>query len=203
MQLQRLMERQHAIANREQLARVGVTASRLRAEIEGGRRRAINEKVICLHNGPLTRRQQLWAVLLSAPPTAALAGLTVLELHRLRGFTTAAVDVLVPHGRRVLTVPGVDIHVHPVRRFPAEDIRLFDDLRTTLPSRAVVDAASWTQDQMSAARLLVAGVQQLRIQPSVLTAEILARRTSRHRRLLLLLANDLEGGAQAVSEVEF
>ena len=37
----------------------------------------------------------------------------------------------------------------------------------------------------------------------MLKEELLARKTSRHRRLLLLLCNDLEGGAQALSEVEF
>lgn len=86
---------------------------------------------------------------------------------------------------------------------PDRDIRLFDDFRTTLPKRAVIDAATWTIDQHEASRLLVAGVQQLNVPPAWLRQEIEVRRTSRHRRLLLLLCNDLEGGAQALSEVEF
>ena len=188
---------------RAQLSDAGVSASRLRAEIDGGRWRCLNEKVICLHNGPLTRQQQLRAALLSGPLTAALCGLTVLELHSLRGFASAAIHVLVPFGRRVLLVPGVEIVVHPQRRFPADDIRLLNNLRTTLPDRALVDAATWEADQMTAARLVVAGIQQLRIPPALIKAELLVRKTSRHRRVLMLLANDLEGGAQALSEVEF
>ena len=203
MDLQRLTRRQHAIATRGQLAEADVSRAVVTAHLDAQRWRRLNERVICLHNGPLTRRQQLWAVLLSASPLAALGGLSVLELNLIRGFTTSAVHLLIPQGTRFLGVPGVDVHLHPCRRFPADDIRLLNDLRTTLPARAVVDAACWTADQMTAVRILVAGVQQLRIYPSLLKDELLARKTSRHRRLLLLLCNDLEGGAEALSEVEF
>ena len=203
MDLTRLIRRQHAVVTRAQLAGTGTSRAHVVANLNGGRWQRLNERVICLHNGPLTRRQQLWAVLLSGPPVAALCGLTVLELNLLRGFATNDVHLLIPQGSRFLGVPGVAVSLHPLRQFPVEDIRLLDNLRATLPDRAVVDAACWTADEMTAVRLLVAGVQQLRIYPSLLKEELLARRTSRHRRLLLLLCNDLEGGAQALSEVEF
>jgi hypothetical protein len=127
----------------------------------------------------------------------------VLELQWLRGFDTSDIHLLIPQGGRFLGVPGLTVVVHELRQFPTDTIRLFDDLRVTLPARAVVDAACWTSDEMTAARLLVAGVQQLRIRPAYLKTELLKRKTSRHRRLLLLLCSDLEGGAQALSEVEF
>jgi hypothetical protein len=176
--LDRLRRRQHAIATRAQLRAAGVTASRIRAEVDAYRWQRLNARVICLHNGPLTRRQQLWAVILSAPERAALCGLTVLEMRRISGFKTPAVHVLIRKGDKVLSVPGVEIVVHETRRFPAEDVRLLDNLPTTLPARAFVEAATDSQDWMTATR-------------------------ARHRRLLLLLANDLEGGAHALSEVEF
>ncbi len=203
MDLQRLTRRQHAIATRRQLVDAGLSPARIAANIGALRWQRLNERVICLHNGPLTRRQQLWAALLSGSPAAAICGLTVLKLNAMRGFSTPHVHLLIPQGSRFLGVPGVDIRLHPCRRFPVDDIRLLNNLRTTLPARAVVDAACWTTDPMTAARLLVAGVQQLRIYPSLLKDELLARRTSRHRRLLLLLCDDLDGGAQALSEVEF
>lgn len=191
------------MATRAQLIDAGVSRAVVAANLDGQRWQRLNERVICLHNGPLTRRQQLWAVLLSGPSLAALCGLTVLELSLLRGFGAADVHLLIPQGSRFLGVPGVDVRLHPSRRFPSEDIRLLDNLRITLPHRALIDAATWTSDELAAARLLVAGVQQLRMYPSLLRDELLARRTSRHRRLLLLLCNDLDGGAQALSEVEF
>ena len=202
-ELTRLMRRQHAIATRDQLMAAGISPSELAANVAANRWRRLNERVICLHNGPPSRRQQIWAVLLSASPVAAVAGLTVLEMHRLRGFNAPEVQLLVPKGSRFLGVPGVAVDLHEQRRMPADDIRLFDNLRTTLPCRAVIDAASWSANQTTASRLLVAAVQQMRLQPSVLKNEVLARKTLRHRRLLLLLCNDLEGGAQALSEVEF
>lgn len=201
--LAQLTRRQHGIASRAQLAAAGVSRAHLAANLAASRWQRLNERVICLHNGPLTRRQTLWAVLLSGSPVAALGGLTALELQLLRGFDTSDVHLLIPHGTRFLRVPGVTVVVHKVRRYPIEDIRLFDDMRVTLPARAVVDAASWAADEMTAARLLVAGVQQLRIYPSLLKREVLARKTLRHRRMLNLLCNDLEGGAEALSEVEF
>jgi hypothetical protein len=202
-ELRRLIRRQHRVATRAQLTAAGVSPSRQKAQLAAGRWQRLNERVICLHNGPLTRRQQLWAVLLSAPNQAALCGLTVLELHRIWGFATAQIHVVVGKGARLLAVPGVDIVVHETRRFPTGDVRLFDDLRATLPDRAVVDAASWACDDFTAARLLVAGVQQLRVQPSLLTQQVQSRPKLPRRRLLLLLCKDLEGGAQALSEVEF
>ena len=156
-----------------------------------------------MHNGPLTRRQALWAVLLSSPTTSALCGMTVLELHRVWGFATTQIHVLVTKGGRVLAVPNVDITVHETRTFPTEDVRLFDDFRATLPRRAVIDAASWAPDDFTAARVLVAGVQQIRVPPMLLREQVQKRTKLPRRRLLLLLCNDLEGGAQALSEIEF
>lgn len=201
--LERLRRSQHNVATRDQLRAAGVTASRIRAEVAGHRWQRLNARVICLHNGPLTRRQQLWAVLLSAPEAAALSGLTVLEMRRIKGFKTVAVHVIVRKGGKVLPVPGVDVVVHETRRFPAEDIRLLDGLRTTLPDRAFVEAATHSEDWMTAARVLVAGVQQARVPPVLMRDHLLSAPRARHRRLLLLLCNDLEGGAQALSEVEF
>lgn len=201
--LARLRRRQHEVATRAQLLAAGVTRGRLQAEIDARRWQRLNERVISLHNGPLNRRQQIWAVLLSAHPHAALAGLTVMELHRVRGFATADVHVLVPQGTIVLPVPGVHAKVHQVRRFPLDAIRLLDDLRVTLPDRAFIDAAGWEEDKLTAARMVVAAVQQRVTQASWMRTKLAERPNARHRKMLLLLLNDLEGGAQALSEVEF
>jgi len=102
----RLVRRQHGIATRAQLRDVGITASRQRAELDGGRWRRLNERVICLHNGPLTRRQQLWAALLSATSPATLAGLTALEVLSLRGFATPQVHLLLPQAAKCCRCPA-------------------------------------------------------------------------------------------------
>ena len=195
-----LARRQHGVATRTQLLDAGSTPGQLRAEVNARRWQQLNERVFCMHNGPLTRRQALWAVLLSSPTTSALCGMTVLELHRVWGFATTQIHVLVTKGGRVLAVPNVDITIHETRTFPTEDVRLLDDFRATLPRRAVIDAASWAPDDFTAARVLVAGVQQIRVPPMLLREQVQKRTKLPRRRLLLLLCNDLEGGAQALSE---
>jgi hypothetical protein len=113
------------------------------------------------------------------------------------------VHVVVPKGARLLPVPGVEVEVHQARAFPEDWVRLVDDLPVTFGEKAVVDAATFADDEFTAARILVAGVQQLRQSPATFRELLLAAPRARHRRLLLLLAGDLEGGAQALSEVEF
>jgi hypothetical protein len=201
--LAQLFRRQHAVVTRDQLRAAGVTASRVRAELNGERWQRINCRVICLHNGPMTRRQQLRAVLLSAPERSALCGFTVLEMRHIKGFKSPAVHVVIGKGDKVLRGPGVEVVGHVTRRFRAVEFGLLDNRRTTLPDRAFVEAATHSHDWLTAARVLVAGVQQARIPPALMREHLVAAPRARHRRLLLLLANDLEGGAHALSEVEF
>ena len=70
-------------------------------------------------------------------------------------------------------------------------------------SRCAVDAATWTADVWTSYRILVAPVQQRRESAAALRRELHAAGRIRHRRALLNLANDLCGGADALSEVEF
>jgi len=201
--LDRLRSRQHDIVTRAQLRAAGVTPSRLKAELAAGRWRRLNDRVVCLHNTALTRRQALWAVVLSTSGPVALAGLTVYELFRVTGFPCSTVHVVVPKGARVLPVPGVWVEVHQFRAFPKDCIRLVDHLPVTYGARAVVDAATFADDVFTATRILVAGVQQLRYSATEFRELLLAAPRARHRRVLLLLAGDLEGGAHALSEVDF
>jgi hypothetical protein len=155
------------------------------------------------HNGPLTWRQKLRAVSLSAPDLHAICGLSGLQLWRIRGFETEDVHVLVARDARPLAVDGVVMHVHESRRFSAADIVRGPGPQLTPPARAAVDAAAWSADFWTAARLFVAPIQQRRQTAAALRAELVAAGRIRHRRELLALANDLCGGADALSEVEF
>jgi hypothetical protein len=195
---------QHAIGTREQLLAVGFSDSEIAADLAGHRWRRLNEHVIATHNGPLTWPQAMWAVVLSAPGRVALCSETVYELFGVPGAETAVVHVLVPRGDRVLAVPGVRVKVHESRRFPAVDeIARRDGLPITSLARAAVDAAVWSRDVRRAWRLAVAPVQAHRLRPQEIRGELEMAGRVRHRRSLQLLLVDLEGGAQALSEVEF
>jgi hypothetical protein len=199
-----LLSAQCGIATREQLLSAGLSNSAVAANLAGRRWRRLNEHVIATHNGPLTRRQAMWAVVLSAPGRVALCSETVYELFEIPGAPTDAVHVLVPRGDRVLAVPDVRIKVHESRRFPHPDeISCREGLPITSLARAAVDVAAWSRDVGRAWRLIVAPVQARRLRPQQIRLELEKAGKVRHRRSLQLLLADLEGGAQALSEVEF
>jgi len=159
--------------------------------------------VVVTHNGPLTPAQQLWAVDLSAPGLHAMAGLTAMQMWGVTGFETDTVHTLVPRGGHVLPVAGVFVEVHESRRFGLDDVVHGRAPQLVRLGRATIDAASWSQDIWTASRILVSPVQQRRLRAPQLRAEIVAATRMRYRRQLLALANDLCGGAEALSEVEF
>lgn len=190
------------VATREQLLGSGVTPGFIDAQIEARRWCQLNDHVVALHNGPLTSEQARLAVYLSAPAPAALCGLTAAQMGGLCGFETQTVHILVTRGARVLPVPGVDVATHESRRFSADDVyTLYKPARVRI-ERAVIDAAVWSRDVQTASRIVAAAVQQRLTSPTALREEFLRAGRVRHRRVLLVLLADLDGGAQALSEVE-
>src|SRR3954447_13362863 len=194
---------QAGVATRTQLVAEGLSWGFVRSQLEARRSSDLNEHVIVNHNGPLKYEQQLWAVYLSAPQPAAMGGLTGMAQWGITGVETSRVHILVRRGARVLAVPGVDVAVHESRRFTSSDIYRGRAPSATSLRRSTVDAASWAPDIWTAYRLFVAPIQQRRETAPALRGELLAAGRVRFRRQLLALANDLCGGAEALSEVEF
>lgn len=194
---------QSGVATRQQLLDSGLSWPFVRSQLEARRWRELNERVVVSHNGPLTWPQQVWSVYLSAQGPAAISGLTGIQIWHVRGFEAAQVHVLVVRGAKVMAVDGVEAAVHESRRFSPADIVRGPLAPVTRLARCVVDAAVWTADLWTSYRILVAPVQQRRETAEVLRRELLAAGRVRHRRPLLSLANDLCGGADALSEVEF
>jgi len=198
-----IFDEQAGVATRSQLLADGMSWPFIRSQLDARRWRELNEHVIVSHNGPLTQLQKMWAVYLSAAEPAAMCGLTGMAQWGVTGFETIAVHVVVCRGARVLAVPDVEIVVHESRRFDASHAFRGRSPATTSLRRSTVDAASWSPDVWTALRVFVAPVQQRRETPSALRDELLSAGRIKHRRQLLALANDLCGGAQALSEVEF
>jgi hypothetical protein len=197
-----LLREQCGIATRRQLYELGMTPSQVKAKANARVWQFLNERVVATHNGTLSRGQRHWAAVLSAPGLAGLCGLSGLDVHRVRGFETDAVHLLVPRGHHVPAVAGVELVVHESRRFAAADL-----LPWLLPvvtvERAAVDAAVWARDLRAATRILTAPIQQRRTNPERIRTEFDRLGKVRFRRALHLFLIDLEGGAEALSEVEF
>lgn len=198
-----LAERQFGIARRAQLVARGMSSHAVDAELSARRWQALNPLVVAMHNGPLTLQQKWSAAVLSAEGPACLAGRTAAHAAGLVGWEVDPIHVLVRRGAKVNDVAGVPIKVHESRRFEPTDIH-----RTRTPpqvsiERALIDAAVWSTAARTACGLLAAGVQQRKTSASRLQVVLEGAGRVRHRRLLLAVLRDIDGGAQAVSELDF
>lgn len=197
-----LAEEQDGVLSRLQLTMLGWGHDHVEAEIAARRWAAYGEQALVLHRGPLTVRQQRWIAVLNGGPTATLAGLTAASEFGLTGFESPDVHIVVQADSWVpRRQAGVQVHVS--RRFTVADRHPGRRLPTVTVERALVDAAAWTANGRRAAAILIAGVQQRLARPSDLRAELETAGQVRHRRLLRAVIDDVEGGVQALSELDF
>ncbi|WP_299037908.1 hypothetical protein [uncultured Pseudokineococcus sp.] len=195
--LRALAAHQGGCLSRAQLRDHAVDADRVAAEVRAGRWCVVGPLVVRTCTGALDAAARRWAAVLSAGEGAALSGLTALEVHGLRGWERPSVAVRVARGHRLPALVGV---VATSSRRPARVVR-----RGGLPLLAVEDAAvgaaGAARSPATAGGLLAAVVQQRLTTPARLRDAVLAAGPVRHRRELLAVLDDVEGGAQALSEV--
>jgi hypothetical protein len=199
----RLAERQREIVRRDQLRAAGLTPDKLRAMLDAGRWKAFGPVVVAMHNGPLDRPQQMWAAVLGSGKAACLASLTVLEVRGLRNWADPRVHVLTSRARGIACLPRVSRVIHETRRPPRERWRIKGLPPLAPTERAAIDAASWQKKTRSCCALLAAVVQQRLTTAADLRAALQAAGPIRHRRAMRLTIADIEGGADALSEIDF
>lgn len=201
--LSQLAELQCRVARRDQLRAAGLTPDKIRAFVDGGRWTPLGPVVLAMHNGPLDRVQQMWAAVLASGKGARLAGMTALEASGLRNWTDPKVHVLVPRAGGVARLARVSRVVHETRR-PPSDQRVATGLpKLVTVERAAIDAASWQCRIRACCGLLAAVVQQRLTTAARLMTALDAAGPIRHRRAMRLTIADIEGGAQALSEIDF
>ncbi|MGH3095911.1 MAG: hypothetical protein ACRDMV_07920 [Streptosporangiales bacterium] len=194
---------QDGILLREQIAEASISRSHLLAQLDAQRWQALGPRVLVLHNGPMTFRQQLWAAVLNAGPRAALCARTAAAEAGLGGWEGNGIEIVVQRGRKLPPLPGVPVRVHESRRFEFErDVHPTRLPTQTRPERSVVDAAAWTRNPRSAMGLVAAAVQQGITTSTRLLDELEVNGRIRHRHLLQLGLLDVEGGADALSEID-
>ncbi|XTZ16454.1 endonuclease domain-containing protein [Micromonospora echinospora] len=186
-----------------------LTEGVVRSRIRTGRWRSICRGVLLTGNGRLTRDQQLWVAVLVAGTGAVLAGTTAATEAGVRGLPREPLHVLVPAerraARRVLRRLPIDmpaVRVHRTCVLPAEHVQLGRPPRTTT-ARALVDAAGWARDEAHAQEVLAAGCQQRRVLPEELRTTVTALPRAPRRQLIRQTIEDLAGGAEALSELDF
>jgi hypothetical protein len=179
-----------------------------RGRLASGRWRRVCRGILSTTNGRLTRGQQLWVAILAAGDGAALAGMTALVEAGIRGMREPEIRVLVPADRnRSVRLPGLPRDMPPVR---ISRTRLFPDEHRQVGSpprmivaRAVVDAAAWAPTEDTARSVIAASVQQRRVTPDEIFEVLSIRRRQPRLALITATLRDVEGGAQALSEIDF
>jgi len=183
--------------------------ARVRHLVRSGRWRRVCRGVLLARPGPVGEDQVWWVAVLAAGDGAVLAGLAAARAGGLRGWWRQdSVDVLVPHHRSVAALPNrlplglPAVRVRRSRELSAEDVLRGRPARTTM-ARAVVDAAQWARTDDEALTVVAAACQQ-RLATAAQIREVLARLPRlRRRRLILQAVGDIEGGASALSEIDF
>ncbi|GLY21384.1 hypothetical protein [Micromonospora sp. NBRC 101691] len=181
----------------------------VRSRIRTGRWRSICRGVLLTGNGRLTRDQQLWVAVLVAGTGAVLAGATAATEAGVRGLPREPLHVLVPAERRAartvlrrLPIDMAPVRVHRTCVLPAEHLQVGRPPRTTT-ARALVDAAGWARDEAQAQQVLAAGCQQRRVLPEELRKVMIALPRAPRRQLVRQTIEDIAGGAEALSELDF
>jgi hypothetical protein len=97
-------------------------------------------------------------------------------------------------------LPGVRVHVS--RRYDGFDIHETRTPPQVRAERALVDAAAWSSTPRRACGILAAGVQQQLTTATRLRSELIGAGFVRHRKVLLAVLGDIEGGARSLAEVD-
>ena len=193
--LRLLLEQQDQVIARSQLAELGVDRHLVRTQIRAGRWRTAGPHAVLAVTGTPTTRQREWIAVLHNGPRSQLAGLTAAAARGLRGWPSRAIHVLVPYDAQMSSLPGV--LVHRTRQWTQYGGR---PARCPI-AESLVQAASWAQTDSAAVGVLAAGVQQ-----RLLTGSELRRAATKAHGRRALIRNtcaDLEGGAEALSEIRF
>lgn len=193
---------QEQVLHRDQIRRYDVSPELVRAQLQAQRWQAVGPVAVVLHNGPLTHEQKTWVAVLSAPGLVAVAGRHAARLHGLRNWPGLEPEVVVVRGDRFPALP-FPVRVHESRRFAPQHVDAERAPSRTGVARSVIDAASWSPTPRAACGLLAAAVQQRLTTASRLARELRRAGQVRHCVIMRAVLADIEGGAQALSEVEF
>jgi hypothetical protein len=190
------------LITRRQLRALGIDADRVRNHIAAARWQAWGPRVIATRTGPLSAEQMAWLAVLDGGDECVLAGLSALHAAGLRGFAIERVQTAVPVGagrpaRHELFVRRVcrrldDDAMHPTRQPRAMRVGV-----------ALVDALEHITLPLRGCALLAAVVQQRLIRASDLPSLLVREPRLPNRATYLTVANDIEGGALSLLEIDF
>lgn len=182
-----------------ELAAAGVTRSALVANLAADRWRR-HGRAIVLHRGPLSRDQRWRVALINCGPRSVLTAFTAAELAGLTGWERDEVHVLAPTGSRPPRHCTIRIRLHRSEVWP---VATAGRIRSQSLAPALLRAAGTFTSARPACGILAAAVQQRLLSPVLLRDVLLQASRAKHRAVLLSAVQDIEGGSQALSEIDF
>jgi hypothetical protein len=212
-----ITRRQSGVITRTQALAAGVTRGAIRAHLAARRWQRVRPGVYATFSGPVPRLARLWAAVLAAGPGAILSHESAAELVGLldapetpsrvadrsgskRGPDNQRIHVTVPHGRKVVAIPGVVVHRsrnieslrHPSREPPQ-----------TRVEQTVLDLAGAARGLEEAYGILARAVNARLTTPAHLLDAMRRRRRLRDRRLLREGLGDIAAGCRSALELGY
>jgi hypothetical protein len=200
--LRALHDRQAGAASRAQLRRLGVNQHDVTHQLRARRWQLPVRGVVVLYTGPPTPRTRLWIATLCGTEPIAVGSWTGLELHGLTRWERPELHVVVRRGAKPGRLPGVT--VHESRRLQPDDVvEHHHGLPVLTVTRCAIDAAAWQTSPRTALGLMAAVVQQRLTTPEDLWSELERVGRVRFQGLMRRGLEDVRGGADALSEIDF
>lgn len=175
--------------------------SAVAAALRTGRWQQPHQRVVVLHNGPLSRAELCVAAVVAAPPGSALAGPTALEVWGLPAFAEEAVHVTIRQGQRRPTLTGARYLLSS--RLDSDDVHGVRRPAITRPARSLLDTASLAKSPRWARAVVLAAVQRRLVTPRALDEALDRRGPCRHHGHLVETIVDAKGGVQSLPEQDF
>jgi len=179
----------------------GIDDEVVRRQVAACRWQEAGPQIVVTFTGPLPVGTRRWAAATNAGPHAVLSGRTALAVHGLDGWGSEQVQVVVDRGVR--PAPLDFVKIHESRRHQGADATTVQGLPCHGVERAAIDVASWCPSDRTAIGVLAAVIQQRLTSPARLQETLERQGRIRRRRLIAATINDLAGGAQALSEIDY
>jgi very-short-patch-repair endonuclease len=187
-----------------------LTYGELRWKLCSGRWQKPARGILVAHSGALTEQQAVRVAALWGGARSVIAGLSAAWLGGFTGFgdrksvAERPVFLLVPPGWNARpTMPGLRVVPRRSRALRAEDVQPAREPRRTRIGRSLIDAAQWMATDRGAMAVLAAGVQQRLVRVTDLADVAAMYPRLRRRQLITGALDDIAGGAQALSELDF
>ena len=188
-----IASRQAHCVSRAQLLRLGATPTWISHRVASGRWLRLHPGIYVTHTGEPSWPTRASAALLYAGPGAALSHAAAAVRHGFSRTTPDAVDVSVPHGRKVMGQPGLVVHrrwtMPPTGGAPNAVRPAHTVLDLVADCTAIDDVVGW-----------VCAAVRARVGPGEILAALQERGRVGHRALLADILGDVADGVESPLE---